>query len=139
MRSAVFGDNFSLTKRINEKSSVYSREQWKKDFKRSRIYKKISCEYPSINFVAKKKRKLNSNYIFGSKQELNYLGKISFKPYSSVDGDDEASIGSSSNKNSSLNKKINKKKNFGSLRKELASESSKKSEVFSDKTNSEKK
>ena len=143
MRSAVFGGNFSLSRRINEKNSVYSREQWNKDFQRSRIYKKISCEYPSINFVAKRKRKLNSNHIFGSKKELNYLGEISFKPYSSVDGDDDASIGSSSNrKNSSLTKKKskkNKKRNFGSLSKELGSESSKKSDIFSDQTSSAKK
>ena len=104
------------------------------------MYKKISCEYPSINFVAKKKRKLNANHIFGSKKELNYLGEISFKPYSSIDGDDDASIGSSSNrKNSSLTKKKNKKRNIGSLRRELASESSKKSDIFSDQTSSGKK
>ena len=140
MRSAVFGSNFSFTKRIIEKNSVYSREQWNKDFQRSRVYKKISCEYPSINFVANKKRKLNSNHIFGSKKELNYLGEISFKPYSSIDGDDDASIGSSSNrKNSSLTKKKNKKRNIGSLRRELASESSKKSDIFSDQTSSRKK
>ena len=140
MRSAVFGGNFSLTKRINEKNSVYSREQWKKDFERSREYKKISCEYPSINFVAKKKRKLNSNFIFGSKKELNYLGQISFKPYSSIDGDDDASIGSSSHrKNKSITRKRNKKRNLGSLNKDFASESSKKSEIFSEQTSSGKK
>ena len=140
MRSAVFGGNFSLTKRIIEKNSVYSREQWNKDFQRSRVYKKISCEYPSINFVAKKKRKLNSNHIFGSKKELNYLGEISFKPYSSIDGDDDASIGSSSNrKNSSITKKTNKKRNYGSLRKELDSEGSKKSDIFSDQASSGRK
>lgn len=140
MRSAVFGGNFSLSKRINEKNSVYSREQWKKDFERSRVYKKISCEYPSINFVGKKKRKFNSNYIFGSKKELNYLGEISFKPFSSIDGDDDASVGSSSNrKNHSLSKKRKKKRNLGSLSKEYGSESSKRSEIFSDQTSTGKK
>lgn len=129
-----------MSKRINEKNSVYSREQWQKDFQRSRVYKKISCEYPSINFVAKKKRKLNGNHIFGSKKELNYLGEISFKPYSSIDGDDDASIGSSSNrKNSSITKKNNKKRNYGSLRKELDSEGSKKSDIFSDQASSGRK
>ena len=138
MRSAVFGGNFSLTKRITEKNSVYSREQWQKDFERSREYKKISCEYPSINFVAKKKRKLNSNFIFGSKKEINYLGHISFKPYSSIDGDDDASMGSSSHrKNNSLTK--NKKRNVSSLNKEFASERSKKSLTFSEQTSSGKK
>ena len=140
MSNAIFGGNFSLTKRINQKNSVYSREQWKKDFERSRVYKKISCEYPSINFVAKKKRKLNSNYIFGSKKELNYLGEISFKPYSSICGDDDASIGSSSNrKNRSLTKKNNRKRNYGSLHKDLATESSKKSDIFNDKSSNGKK
>lgn len=104
------------------------------------MYKKISCEYPSINFVAKKKRKLNANHIFGSKKELNYLGEISFKPYSSIDGDDDASIGSSSNrKNSSITKKNNKKRNYGSLSKELDSEGSKKSDIFSDQASSGRK
>ena len=68
------------------------------------------------------------------------MGQISFKPYSSIDGDDDASIGSKKKKkNNSITRKRNKKRNLGSLNKEFASESSKKSEVFSEQTSSGKK
>ena len=56
--SKINDENYNLNKRIREKESYYSLSQWRKDFKKSRIYKKISCEYPSINFVGKPKRKL---------------------------------------------------------------------------------
>ena len=77
--------NFDLKKRINEKNSVYSLLQWKKDFKRSRIYKKISCEFPSINFVAKPKRRIRQNYAFSPTKDMNIFSGIRFKPFESFE------------------------------------------------------
>lgn len=136
MSNAYLGDNFSLTKRISEKGPVYSRAQWQKEFKMSRVYKKISCEYPSINFVAKKKRNLKSNFVFGSKKESNILGEIAFRPFASFDNKNSYSgSGSSSKRKSrSLNKKRRKKRNLGYLRKDIITQSSKKIEIDASKT-----
>ena len=79
------GNNFDLKKRIIEKNSVYSLSQWRKDFKRSRIYKKISCEFPSINFVAKPKRKISQNYAFSPTKDMNIFNGIRFKPFESFE------------------------------------------------------
>ena len=78
-------NNFDLKKRINEKNSVYSLSQWKKDFKKSRIYKKISCEFPSINFVAKPKRKITQNYAFSPNKDINIFSGTRFKPFESFE------------------------------------------------------
>ena len=100
--------NFDLKKRINEKNSVYSISQWKKDFKRSRIYKKISCEYPTINFVAKPKRKIKHNFIFSPTKDFNIFNGIRFKPFESFQ-EEENLKGS---KSKSLSKKKKKRTNL---------------------------
>ena len=76
--------------------------QWKKDFKKSRIYKKISCEYPSINFVAKPKRKFTQNYAFSPKVDYNIFNGIKFKPFTSFENEN--------NKGSNTFNKSHKKK-----------------------------
>lgn len=135
MSNAYLGDNFTLTKRITEKGPVYSRAQWQKEFEMSRIYKKISCEYPSINFVAKKKRNLKSNFVFGSKKERNILGEISFRPFASFDNNNSSGSGSSSTrKTRSITKKRRKRRNLGFLRKEIITQSGKKNEIDASKT-----
>jgi hypothetical protein len=100
--------NFDLKKRINEKNSVYSISQWKKDFKRSRVYKKISCEYPTINFVAKPKRKIKHNFIFSPTKDFNIFSGIRFKPFESFQ-EEENSKGS---KSKSLSRKKKKRRNL---------------------------
>ena len=87
--------NFDLKKRITEKNSVYSISQWKKDFKKSRIYKKISCEYPSINFVAKPKRKLKQNYAFNPTKNFNIFNEVKFKPFESFEEEENSKGGKS--------------------------------------------
>ena len=135
MSNAFLGDNFSLTKRITEKGPVYSRAKWLKEFKMSRVYKKISCEYPSINFIAKKKRKMKSNFVFGSKKEDNILGEISFKPFASFDNNNTSSgSGSSCRKCRSISKKRRKKRNLGVLHKEIITQSCKKNKIDPSKT-----
>ena len=88
--SKIFDDNISLSKRIREKSSYYSLSQLKEDFKRSREYKKISCEYPSINFVANIKKKIikRNNDMLPSKC-INSLGSVRFVPISSLSSDND--------------------------------------------------
>ena len=103
IESTIFDKNFNLTKRINEKNSVYSLSQWKKDFKKSRIYKKISCEYPSINFVAKPKRKFTQNYAFSPKVDYNIFNGIKFKPFTSFENENNK-------ESNSFNKSHKKKK-----------------------------
>ena len=137
MSNAFIGDNFTLTKRITEKGPVYSRAQWQKEFKMSRVYKKISCEYPSINFVAKKKRNLKSNFVFGSKKEDNILGEISFKPFASFDNNNYSSGSGSSScrKCRSITKKRRKRRrNLGFLRKEIFTLNIKKNRIDPSKT-----
>ena len=103
--TSPLGYNFDLKKRINEKNSVYSLSQWKKDFKRSRIYKKISCEYPSINFVGKKKKIITQNYVFSPKKDYNIFNGIRFKPFESFE--EENSKGEkSNNKNKKRRRKL---------------------------------
>ena len=97
--------HFDLKKRINEKNSVYSISQWKKDFKKSRIYKKISCEYPTINFVAKPKRKIMHNFVFSPTKDFNIFSGIRFKPFESFE-EEENSKGSKSKSLSKKKKKI---------------------------------
>ena len=139
MSNAYLGDNFTLTKRITEKGPVYSRAQWLKEFKLSRIYKKISCEYPSINFVAKKKRNLKGNFVFGSKKEDNILGEISFKPFASFDNyncsSGSGSGSSSTRKTRSIAKKRKKRRNLAFLHKEIFLQSIKKNKIDPSKTN----
>lgn len=102
----------------------------------SRIYKKISCEYPSINFVAKKKRNLKSNFVFGSKKEDNILGEISFRPFASFDNNNcsSGSGSSSTRKTRSITKKRRKRRNLGFLRKEIITQSVKKNRIDPSKT-----
>ena len=101
---STLGNNFDLKKRINEKNSVYSLTQWKKDFKKSRIYKKISCEYPSINFVGKKKNKIKHNYVFSPQKDFNIFNGIRFKPFESFEEEN-----SKGEKSHSKNKKRRRK------------------------------
>lgn len=116
--NTLFGDNYDFNSRIKEKTSVYSRSQWKKDFKRSRVYKKISCEYPSINFVAKKKRNLKNNFKLSPCNDINMFNAMNFKPFTSVDID-ESQNGSPSKINSKSNaRKRSKKRKLGYLYKE---------------------
>jgi hypothetical protein len=82
--SKLFDDNANFSRRIKEKNSYYSLSQWKKDFKKSRVYKKISCEYPSINFVGKPKRKLKrKNQEFSPRRVKNVFDDVRFVPLSS--------------------------------------------------------
>jgi len=82
--SKLFDDNANFSKRIKEKNSYYSLSQWKKDFKKSRVYKKISCEYPSINFVGKPKRKLKrKNQELSPRRIKNVFDDVRFVPISS--------------------------------------------------------
>ncbi len=82
--SKLFDDNANFSKRIKEKNSYYSLSQWKKDFKKSRVYKKISCEYPSINFVGKPKRKLKrKNQELSPRRIKNVFEDVRFVPISS--------------------------------------------------------
>ena len=105
LESPTMMNNFDLKKRINEKNSVYSLSQWRKDFKRSRIYKKISCEFPSINFVAKPKRKIRNNYAFSPNKDMNVFNGIKFKPFESFE--EENSKG-----NNSFSKHKKRKRKF---------------------------
>lgn len=95
-----------MSKRINEKNSVYSLSQWKKDFKKSRVYKKISCEYPSINFVKPKKNlKFNIPLSFPNVDDnYNIFKEIKFKPFTSF-LEDEKTKRNDSFKKFSKNKK----------------------------------
>ena len=92
-----------MSKRINEKNSVYSLSQWEKDFKKSRIYKKISCEYPSINFVGRPKREFKHNYAFSPKVDYNIFNGIKFRPFKSFEN-------GNNKRSNSLNKNNKKKK-----------------------------
>ena len=102
----VLEQNLHLSKRINEKNSVYSLSQWKKDFKKSRVYKKISCEYPSINFVKPKKNlKFNIPLSFPNVDDnYNIFKEIKFKPFTSF-LEDEKTKRNDSFKKFSKNKK----------------------------------
>ena len=103
--SKINDDNLNLTKRIKEKSSYYSLSQWKKDFKKSRIYKKISCEYPSINFTGKQKKKIRKNHEMSPKIEKNIFQDIKFIPFTSFSIDNKTNNNSKDkNKNRTLNK-----------------------------------
>lgn len=104
IENKIFGENFNLSKRINEKNSVYSVSQWKKDFKKSRVYKKISCEYPSINFVKKPKRIFKNNYAFSPAHNANIFSEVRFKPFESFEEE--------KSKVNSLTKKRRRKRKF---------------------------
>ena len=86
--SKINDENYNLNKRIREKESYYSLSQWRKDFKKSRIYKKISCEYPSINFVGKPKRKITKkNQKISPIKFLNIFNDVRFIPIYSFSSD----------------------------------------------------
>ena len=87
IESNLIEQNLHMTKRINQKLSVYSLSQWKKDFKKSRIYKKISCEYPSINFIGKRKKQLKCNFPINLKGEYNIFNGIKFRPFASFENE----------------------------------------------------
>ena len=93
-----FIKNFNSIGIINQKLSVYNLSELKKDFKRSRVYKKISCEFPSINFIKKRKINVNHNYGFTPKTYNNIFSDIRFKPFTPFLNDD-------TKKNNSYNKK----------------------------------
>ncbi len=113
--NTTFDKTFNLNKRINQKSSVYSLSQWKKDFKQSRVYKKISCEYPSINFIGKAKRNMKHNYGFSPNVDYNIFSATKFKPFTPFE--EENSKGSNS-----LNKKKKKRRFNFSHRKNVNDE-----------------
>ena len=98
--SKIFDDNINLSKRIREKSSYYSLSQLKDDFKRSREYKKIGCEYPSINFVANMKKKIikRNNDMLPTKC-INSLGNVRFVPISSLSSDGNREYSKNKEKN----------------------------------------
>ena len=106
-RGKSFTENNKFTKNINSfgkinQKSIYNLSQLKKDFKRSRIYKKISCEFPSINFISKRKKYVNHNYGFTPKTCHNIFNDVRFKPFTPFLNDD-------SKNNNSYNKKHPKK------------------------------
>ena len=97
--SKLFDDNANFSRRIKEKNSYYSLSQWKKDFKKSRVYKKISCEYPSINFVGKPKRKLKrKNQEFSPRRVKNVFDDVRFVPLSSFLSENKGSENNSKEK-----------------------------------------
>ena len=108
--SKLFDDNTNFSKRIKEKSSYYSLSQWKKDFKKSRIYKKISCEYPSINFVGKPKRKIKrKNHEMIPTKFKNIFDDVRFIPLNSFSAENKLSGSNSKEKdNNKALKKIRK-------------------------------
>lgn len=109
-------DLFKLKRNINQKIYLYSLSQLKKDFKQSRIYKKISCEYPSINFIKKrKKNSLPKNLSIGltpKSDSKNSLNDIKFKPFTFfIEDESKKSNNNSSNKknrNSNANQRNQK-------------------------------
>ena len=96
-----FVQNFNSFGKMNQKSD-YNLSKLKKDFKRSRIYKKISCEFPSINFVSKRKKIAKQNYGLTPKTCHNLFNDVRFKPFTPCIEED-------SKKDSSFNKKSRKK------------------------------
>ena len=97
--SKLFDDNANFSRRIKEKNSYYSLSQWKKDFKKSRVYKKISCEYPSINFVGKPKRKLKrKNQELSPRRIKNVFDDVRFVPLSSFLSENKGSENNSKDK-----------------------------------------
>lgn len=107
--SKILDDNFNLSKRIKEKSSYYSLSQWKKDFKKSRVYKKISCEYPSINFVGKTKRKIKTkNQEMSPTKFINAFSDVKFIPISSFSSGNKRSSSNSRDKDKDKNRTLNK-------------------------------
>ena len=107
--SKIIDDNHNLSKRIREQSSYYSLSQWKKDFKKSRIYKKISCEYPSINFVGKTKKKIKSkNQEMSPRKFINAFQDVKFIPLSSFSSGNKRSSSNSRDKDKDKNRTLNK-------------------------------
>lgn len=96
-----FVQNYNSFGKMNQKSD-YNLSKLKKDFKRSRIYKKISCEFPSINFISKRKKNAKQNYGFTPKTCHNLFNDVRFKPFTPCIEED-------SKKDSSFNKKSRKK------------------------------
>ena len=96
-----FVQNFNSFGKMYQKSD-YNLSKLKKDFKRSRIYKKISCEFPSINFISKRKKKAKQNYGLTPKTCHNLFNDVRFKPFTPCIEED-------SKKDSSFNKKSRKK------------------------------
>ena len=89
--SKINDENYNLNKRIREKESYYSLSQWKKDFKKSRIYKKISCEFPSINFVGSPKKKsiIKRNLEMSPIKFINNFNDVKFIPINSFSSDNK--------------------------------------------------
>ena len=54
----VAQENLYMLKRLNEKTSAYNVDKWKKDYEASQYYKRSHCQYPSIDFY--KTQKCNS-------------------------------------------------------------------------------
>ena len=67
------------------------------------MYKKISCEYPSINFVKKPKRKFKDNYTFCPKKDINMFTGIRFRKFESFEEDDSKGSNNSKNKKKKRN------------------------------------
>ena len=113
--SKIFDDNISLSRRIREKSSYYNLSRLKEDFKRSREYKKISCEFPSINFIPNIKKKIikRNNDMLPTKC-INSLGNVRFVPIGSLssDGNRENCKNKERNNNNNIFNTTRKKKFF---------------------------
>ena len=111
--SKIIDENINLSKRIKEKSSYYSLSQWKKDFKKSRIYKKIVCEFPSINFVGnpfKKKHIIKKKIELSPKKFIEGLNDVKFVPITSFSSENKRSENNMNygNKDKDKNKTLSK-------------------------------
>ena len=51
----VAQENLYMLKRLNEKTSAYNVDKWKKDYEASQYYKRNHCQYPSIDFYKTQK------------------------------------------------------------------------------------
>ena len=51
----VAQENLFMLKRLNERTSFYNVDKWKKDYEVSQYYKRSHCQYPSIDFYKTQK------------------------------------------------------------------------------------
>ena len=66
----VAQENLYMLKRLNEKTSVYNVDKWKKDYEASQYYKRSHCQYPSIDFY-KTQRCGSFGNVFGNVSKNN--------------------------------------------------------------------
>ena len=104
-------ENYIFNKRLNEQTSIYSHKKFKNDFKKSRTYKKISCEFPSINFISTKIKYPKTNCKLYAFNQKNYFNNMKFKQLKSSDKKND-NFRQSRMKKFDLLKKIKEKRNF---------------------------